>query len=248
MALARTLLGSGGRSSPGALSVLPGGGAFARGLPWPRAPPSRQSRPRRCGCRTRRTLVLPGASALLPCVGPQLGGHPLQKELTLSDGVPAQGPQVGARHRDHGVGHALVSRPAKCAEEERREAAEEWRGGVKRGHFLREKGRRSWEEKPRRRDNRDGAATTRLGGTEKEEGKRVAIVLYIPLENCTSGAGLEFFLPSFSLYSPLPPPLLCKHQHTWSRFVDLCLFHRNDCSYCSCSLHLGESKSQPRVS
>lgn len=145
---------------------------------------------------------------MLPCVGPQLGGDPLQKELTLSDGVPAQGPQVGARHRDHGVGHALVSRPVKCGEEERREAAEEWRGGVKRGHFLREKGRRSWEEKPRRRDNRDGAATTRLGGTEKEEeeGKRVAIVLYIPLENRTSGAGLEFFLPSFSLRPPPPNP------------------------------------------
>lgn len=73
--------------------------------------------------------------------------------------------------------------------EEWREADKEWRGGVKRGQFLRQKGRRSWEEKPRRRDNWDGAATTRLGGTEKKEGERVAIVLYIPLENRTSGPG-----------------------------------------------------------
>lgn len=47
-------------------------------------------------------------------------------------------------------------------------------------------------------------------------GKKVAIVLYIPLENPSSGQAK--FL--FSLYALPPPPPLYKHQHTWSEFVD----------------------------
>lgn len=70
------------------------------------SPLSRSWRSGPCARGWRRPPVPPAAPLLLAGPWPRPGGGRLQKEMMVSDGIPAERPQLGAPQRHHGVRHS----------------------------------------------------------------------------------------------------------------------------------------------